>query len=445
MPQLFRLDDYDACLSRPTGAYCVGSFELTDDGRSPLMRLMKRYSANWVDRFNHTRLHRGVCVTASCAPALATDGYQDLPKRFARCINASVWATHRLHARLQHLAYCRTGAERTARLAAPLTPGQLAFSALAAALLALSVLSTACDLLLPADHPHRKHGTWMLAWSVPRAWRALAARPARAALDLSACDGLRVVCMLCVIVEHVCWLAVTAYVATPRFSETTRRAGDAIMMVNSSLVVQVFFVLSSFFLALKLLQQARAGPMPITVLVSTLVNRLIRISPAYWLIVGYAGTWWVRAGDGPLWTPLVEREADACTHKWWAQLLYLEQCCADGRALPHSDVVPGRHAAVRVGCCSDDCAGTLGPWTRARGVGGAVGGGSSGAAGGGVCVAATTQSGSPPTGGSACTVCRRPDVRTTLSISARQCTERASWLTGGARALPHHRCRCTFP
>ncbi|GBP97501.1 Nose resistant to fluoxetine protein 6 [Eumeta japonica] len=63
--------------------------------------------------------------------------------------------------------------------------------------------------------------------------------------------------------------------------------------------------------------------MPITVLVSTLVNRPIRISPAYWLIVGYAGTWWVRAGDGPLWTPLVEREADACTHKWWAQLLYL--------------------------------------------------------------------------------------------------------------------------
>ncbi|GBP97503.1 hypothetical protein EVAR_70902_1 [Eumeta japonica] len=43
MPQLFRLDDYDACLSRPTGAYCVGSFELTDDGRSPLMRLMKVY------------------------------------------------------------------------------------------------------------------------------------------------------------------------------------------------------------------------------------------------------------------------------------------------------------------------------------------------------------------------------------------------------------------
>ncbi|GBP97502.1 hypothetical protein EVAR_70901_1 [Eumeta japonica] len=101
-------------------------------------------------------------------------------------------------------------AERTARLAAPLTPGSWRSALAAGAVRALHRLRSPIARRPPAPQ----------AWDVDAGGRCpgvarAGGRPARAALDLSACDGLRVVCMLCVIVEHVCWLAVTAYVATP--------------------------------------------------------------------------------------------------------------------------------------------------------------------------------------------------------------------------------------
>ncbi|RVE41037.1 hypothetical protein evm_014311 [Chilo suppressalis] len=66
MPQLFHLDHYEECLAR-RGVYCVGSFELASTRRQQrLFRLMQRYSSNWVDNFNHTRLHRGLCVSRRC-------------------------------------------------------------------------------------------------------------------------------------------------------------------------------------------------------------------------------------------------------------------------------------------------------------------------------------------------------------------------------------------
>lgn len=63
---------------------------------------------------------------------------------------------------------------------------------------------------------------WALSWSLPGCWRALAAPPAGAgaAGDLRALDGVRVLCMMCVIVEHVCWLSALSYVDDIRYFET---------------------------------------------------------------------------------------------------------------------------------------------------------------------------------------------------------------------------------
>ncbi|KAJ0173382.1 hypothetical protein K1T71_011558 [Dendrolimus kikuchii] len=65
MPALFGLEDYEACAGR-RGVFCLGSFELEPEAPSSLFQMMQRYSANWVENFNHTRLHRGVCVSKSC-------------------------------------------------------------------------------------------------------------------------------------------------------------------------------------------------------------------------------------------------------------------------------------------------------------------------------------------------------------------------------------------
>ncbi|XP_049879345.1 O-acyltransferase like protein-like [Pectinophora gossypiella] len=333
MPQLFHMEEYEGCLALG-GGYCVGSFELSP-GHPRALALytrMKGYSNNWVSHFNHTRLHRAVCLARSCASTRPQPGGDShtLETWFASCVNASMMSSYGLWARPLRVEYCARG-----RAPAPALSGsERAFAALLAALLALAALSTVLDLTLN-DHA-KKGAAWALSFSIRGSWRALQAPVAGAGAagaaarregdtDLRSLDGLRVLCMMCVIIEHVCWLATQAFVDNTREYETMRSATDVMLMINSTLVVQIFFLMSSFLLAHKLLQQRRRGETirPLATFGDTMLNRIIRVSPSYWVVVWFAASWWPRLGAGPLWAPLVEREAAVCQHKWWTHLLYL--------------------------------------------------------------------------------------------------------------------------
>ncbi|XP_073947899.1 nose resistant to fluoxetine protein 6-like isoform X2 [Choristoneura fumiferana] len=331
MPRLFDLDEYEGCLAR-RGVYCLGSFELSPGGRSSrVYDLMQEYSLNWVDNFNHTRLHRGLCVSRHCAapatPATPATPESGLDTWFASCVNASTMSSHNLSARLYRLEYCaRGGAGAEADAGAGAEVATRALPVALAVLLALSAFSTALDLFL-SDHTKKEY-QWALSWSLPGCWRALAAPPAGAgaAGDLRALDGVRVICMMCVIVEHVCWLSALSYVDDIRHFEMLRRAGDVMLLTNSTLVVQIFFLMASFLLAHKVLRESARGqpPPPLRSFFSTMLNRIIRVSPSYYMVVWFAATWWSRLGaGGPQWAPLVDAEAAICRRKWWVHLLYL--------------------------------------------------------------------------------------------------------------------------
>ncbi|XP_026737166.1 O-acyltransferase like protein-like [Trichoplusia ni] len=334
MPQLFALDEWAGCRAA-RGVYCVGSFELSPE-RHPhaLFDVMQRYSANWVDNFNHTRLHRGLCLPRSCAPhAPAAPRPQHYATWFSTCVNASMSAAYNLSAQLTRLEYCAgagAGDDVT-----PLTSNERAFAWFVSALLALAALCTALDLTL-SDHA-KKGAEWALAWSVPACWRALHAPPPRSArTDLASFDGLRVLTMLVVIIEHVCWITTHTYLTDTRIYEEIRSGIDVVLMTNSTLVVQIFFIMSSFLLAHKLLQQRRRGENvpPVATFVSTMINRIIRLSPSYWVVVWFAASWWERMGRGPMWAPLVASEAAVCRRKWWTHLLYLNNILyADDKCL----------------------------------------------------------------------------------------------------------------
>ncbi|KOB73540.1 Uncharacterized protein OBRU01_10546 [Operophtera brumata] len=121
--------------------------------------------------------------------------------------------------------------------------------------------------------------SWALSWSVRGCWDALQAPPpTSSAADLRAFDGLRVLCMMCVIIEHVCWITTQTYLTDTRRLELTRRAADAMAMANSTLMVQIFFLMSSFLLAHKLLLQRARGQEESAVYTffDTMLNRIIR-------------------------------------------------------------------------------------------------------------------------------------------------------------------------
>ncbi|XP_045453955.1 O-acyltransferase like protein-like [Melitaea cinxia] len=316
MPLLFDLDDYNGCLA-VGGAYCLGSFELLPLGPHPLFRTMQRYSANWVDNFNHTRLHRGLCLTRSCAPPDHQITTHALETWFASCVNATTMSTYNLSAQLYHLNYCHHGPPHSP----PLTTSERAFSALMVALFALATISTVIDIKM-SDQTKKEYG-WALCWSLRRSWGALTApAPVARAADLGCFDGLRVLSMLSVIIEHVCWLGTLAYVGDTRFYETARRAPDVMLMTNSTLMVQVFFIMASFLMAHKLLLETKQDS-AISTFFNTMLYRIVRISPSYFVVLWFACSWWERLSGGPQWELLVHSEADVCRHKWWTHLLYL--------------------------------------------------------------------------------------------------------------------------
>ncbi|CAH2052519.1 unnamed protein product, partial [Iphiclides podalirius] len=219
MPTLFHLDEFDGCLAT-RDAYCLGSFELSAEPDHKLFQTMQRYSANWVDNFNHTRLHRGLCLNRSCtaqAPSISTRPHsqQELQSWFSSCVNTTVQNSYGLRARLYNLEYCKTSSSSSG---GPLTANEKAFAAAVTTLLALAAVSTTLDLAL-SDHK-RKGAGWALSWSLRQSWRTLTAPPASPAdCDLRCFDGLRVFSMLCVIIEHVCWLATLSYLADTRYYE----------------------------------------------------------------------------------------------------------------------------------------------------------------------------------------------------------------------------------
>ncbi|KAL0818643.1 hypothetical protein ABMA28_009067 [Loxostege sticticalis] len=142
--------------------------------------------------------------------------------------------------------------------------------------------------------------------------------------------------MLCFIIEHVCWLNTLTYIVNTRQVEQMRRETDAMLMSNSTLMVQAFFLMSAFLLANKLLQQRRRQQRIafFSTFAETMVNRVVRMSPTYFFVVWFAASWWPRGGSGPLWAPLVAGESAVCQRKWWTHLLYLNNLLyADDKCL----------------------------------------------------------------------------------------------------------------
>ncbi|XP_052841928.1 uncharacterized protein LOC128255991 isoform X2 [Drosophila gunungcola] len=62
MPPLHQLDDYDLCLDRPSGSYCLAYVEILPNASSTLWHLIHEVSQDSKHRFRHDRVFRGVCL-----------------------------------------------------------------------------------------------------------------------------------------------------------------------------------------------------------------------------------------------------------------------------------------------------------------------------------------------------------------------------------------------
>ncbi|XP_063833268.1 uncharacterized protein LOC135082404 [Ostrinia nubilalis] len=375
MPRVFHLDDYEACLSRRGGLYCLGAFRLAPrSAGDPVYDLMLEYS-KIPQNFNRTLVRRGYCVSSRCPLEDPSD--RNNSWRFERCV--ARWAQAQgFHSTPHSIEYCRTTEQRQARASSEVDTPVIIFTAVVLCVLFLNVVGTVYDLNTPDSE---KKSPLLMAWSARSNWRRLTDCTERAP-DLAPLSGVRVVVILLVINLHGAVFYYMSYTYNTRSLEHMMRTPVVEPVRNGTSLVEMFVLLSNFLLAHQLLRQARThsvglrllpkiwlarfirysagstscsrtsccGRRGLTASVQCWVNfllahqllrqarthsvglrllpkiwlaRFIRLSALHLLAVGFAATYWARLGDGPVWHA-VETSARVCRRKFWAHLLLLQ-------------------------------------------------------------------------------------------------------------------------
>ncbi|KAG7196866.1 hypothetical protein KM043_014500 [Ampulex compressa] len=92
------------------------------------------------------------------------------------------------------------------------------------------------------------------------------------------------------------------------------------LLLNHSLVVDTFLLISGFLFCFLLLRELDEKK---TLNISLLyVFRYIRLTPAYLVMIGFYVTWLTKLDMGPLWFKM-ENEKERCLSSWWANILYI--------------------------------------------------------------------------------------------------------------------------
>ena len=138
---------------------------------------------------------------------------------------------------------------------------------------------------------------------------------------ITSIHGIRVISLFWVILGHTVVWAMQYNVVANIFEvfQTVPTRFLFQIVVNAFFAVDSFFVLSGLllsFLSMKEIEQ-RQGKFPF---ISFYVHRLLRLSPAYYLLVFIYFKVLPHVGSGAVW---LIRDYDQCGKYWWTNILYI--------------------------------------------------------------------------------------------------------------------------
>ncbi|XP_045490648.1 O-acyltransferase like protein-like [Pieris rapae] len=318
MPPLFQLDDYHACLVR-NGTFCLGSFHLSAPDDNQLYRLLQWVSSNARNRFNHTQLHRGLCLNTSC---IVSNTPMSHKQKFQQCVNNITRSQYGLEASLLRLDYCKDAQTPSS---VPLDVVDHIFLALCITLLAANVLGTLYDIFRDKTY---KGNQLLLSWSVISNYRNFThiyPNEDTIVSRFNSIHGIKSFILLLIMMAHSAIAIHMSYIYNTKTQETIDGHPALTILTNGSQGVQPFIVLSSFIFVhnFLLLDEQYKKRSPVLIFFVMLLRRIARILPLYIFMVGFTATWSRFIADGTMWTPIMEKEAQLCRVKWWSHALFI--------------------------------------------------------------------------------------------------------------------------
>ncbi|XP_005174891.1 nose resistant to fluoxetine protein 6 [Musca domestica] len=382
LPPLHTLDKYDECFDRSVApsSYCLLFAEIEADD-SELWFQIEEISKDTYNRYRHDYIFMGICVDR-CKELLKNSShvreheivnnsrgltrYDEVIQYYQRiyeskskdqnvindgdllnrCANVIFQRKYNLTLRT-FVEYCNSPETTT-------KTGYLevfAYSVLALFVI-LNVVSTIYDyhikrqkssehLKIGEDYYKKKLdtiGTTLLtSFSIPRNYKKLTSSSAGSE-EFQFTFFFRVFAMFCVIVAHVVMLLMGSAIENPLFIENSMKHPATILFQNGGMLIQIFFVLTGFFLKLKFDQEKPISPNTkcskcILVYLHAFFHRYLRFLPSLAFLILFNAAILKHLGDGPMWNHIVEAESAFCSRNWWKNIFMInnfmmEDSCA---------------------------------------------------------------------------------------------------------------------
>lgn len=182
------------------------------------------------------------------------------------------------------------------------------------------MIFTQIDHVLIAARPIRL----ALAFSVPRNWYRLHARPkTQMARDLRYIQGLRFTTIFLVVYGHAIIVYGFSPVSNTEFIEEQYYHFWDMIQVNGMNVVQTFFAIGGFLMGVQFFALTEKRKFNFSYFWVAMLYRYIRLTPVYAMVMFFDATWLYKSDMGPFWKTTTETEKSFCRRNWWTNLLYI--------------------------------------------------------------------------------------------------------------------------
>ncbi|KAL0867942.1 hypothetical protein ABMA27_008615 [Loxostege sticticalis] len=317
LPKLFHLDDFEKCMIKKDGIFCLGEFEIYSDvENNPLYDLIKE-KAQDIRLYNRSLLHRGYCLPTRCPSTEA-----NATARFESCVDA--WARgHALRTRLRKLHYCRAHGQPPPVPDTNTTPHRI-FLYVVYFYLFMNALGTLYDVNTGKS---KNKNQFLMMFSLRNNWSKLTAAQDEGPeylRGLRVINGIKTHLLFGAVNAHVGVVLAQSWQQEPRFIEKFLGGTLGYMIGSMTTVTQTFILVSNFLTTYNLLLLSHKVKLSLLMIPSLFIRRIVRMLPLYLFVIGFSATWWAQMGDGPIWPLMVGAESEICRDKFWPHVFFLQ-------------------------------------------------------------------------------------------------------------------------
>ncbi|KAL9917522.1 O-acyltransferase like protein-like isoform 1-T1 [Glossina fuscipes fuscipes] len=365
MPELYKLDDYDNCISRTQSVYCMVYAEIVPDHSSKLWNFIEVYSKDYRHHFRHDHLFFGICVDR-CEILLETLSLPELSELYDERIESSEITEyyakiHReeseQHSRYQQLLGKCLNYDFKAKFGLQLKTlieyceypdntlkingWALAAYGVFAVFIIINILSSCYDYYLlrqqtedsgkivfyKRDFKISAHKL-LTSFSLYRNYYRLTRPLSQEYEQLKFLNGYRFVCIFMMVAGHsMIYLAIAPIQNIIEVEDMGKSPALAILQ-GGPVSMQTFFLITAFVLKLKFNDLHLVTPQTkmskcCKVFAKLLTLRYLRIVPSLIIFNLFEAFLLQNVGDGPLWKHVVQPDSVLCREYWWKNVFML--------------------------------------------------------------------------------------------------------------------------